>query len=332
MSQLEARSVGAPRVTVVTPVHNKSLYLRQALESIVAQTFPDWEAVVVDDASDDGSDRIAAEFAERYPGKIRAVRVDHNVGPSEARNRAIHDSGGELITLLDADDYWRADYLERQVAAFDSAAADGKRPGIMACNALVETPDGIIGRFDEVFWWSDEIDYDRMLERSYIMVSAMFPRAAIAEVGAFSPECWGSEDYDLWLRIIEAGYDVVTTRDTLAVYRHHPGGLSKNRLVMADAAIAAYGRALSRGAMTPHQRRRARVQRRHYRALRERALVEEAVRARAPMKAALASVRAVPWGLVAFLQSPSRWREWLGGLAERREPRIAGSGSSTRRR
>jgi glycosyltransferase involved in cell wall biosynthesis len=311
-----------PRVTVVTPVHNQARYLAKALESVVSQTYDDWEAVVVDDASTDDSRAIAAWFAERYPARIRTIALDRNVGPAEARNRAIAASGdGELIALLDADDYWLDGYLERQVSSFDTALAAGGRPGVSACNALVQTPDGIEGRFDEVFFWTDRVTHDKMLERNYVMVSAMFPRAVFEQVGHFAPECWGTEDYDLWLRIIEAGYEVVVTPEPLVVYRDQPGGISKDLGGMADASIAVWTRALARNAMTPSQRRKAQRNLRHSRALKRIAAVAVAVRERAPFRAIALAIRAAPSAAVALVQSPSRWGEWSRILRGKRGPR-----------
>ena len=284
--------------------------------------------------SSDDSFAIAHSFAQRFPKRIRAIRLDHNVGPAEARNRAIAESSdSELIALLDADDYWLEGYLERQLATYDRACAQGRRVGIVACNALIETPDGIAGTFDQRFGWRDRIRYDDMLSRSYIMVSALFPRAAFEAVGGFfSPECWGTEDYDLWLRIMEAGYEVVTTREPLAVYRDHPGGISKNELTAADATIAAFSRALDRDAMKSSQRRRVKANLRHYRALRERALVRQAVRERSPFRVARLAVPAGFRGAVAFLQAPSRWEEWLTDLARQAGGRIAHRNQAPERR
>lgn len=312
MSPAGAAGAGPPRVAVIVPVHDKAEYVTEALESVAAQTYEDWELVVVNDASSDDSGRLIDAFAVRNPEKVTAIHLEENAGPADARNAAIAAShGGELIALLDADDRWLPNYLDRQVATLDAASAAGRRPGIAACNALIEIPDGITGRFDELFWWADEITYELMLERSYILVCATFLRAAYDEVGGFSPECWGSEDYDLWLRIMERGYEVVTNREPLAVYRHHPAGLSANDLTMADAGLDAYRRALDRPGLTPAQRRLVRTRQRHYRALRERALLAGAWRERHPAGIVVHAARALPLGLVAVLQSPRRWREWI---------------------
>ncbi len=316
----------------MVPAHNAAPYLSEAIQSVLDQTYRDWEAVIVDDASMDETYAIAAAFAARDPERIAVHRLERNAGIAVARNLAIEASrGGELIALLDADDYWLPEYLERQVALYDTAIAAGRRPGIVACDALLQMADGTSETFAERVDWADPITYDAMIERSHIFVSAMFTRAAYDSVGGFSPEPWGAEDYDLWLRIMEAGYEVLANREAVAVYRYHPGGMSRNQLTMADAAIAAYRRALERGALTSRQRRAVRARLRHYRALRERALVLESLREGRKLKAGLLALRALPCAAVAFLQAPSRWGEWAGGLLRRgRKPSSPGPLPDTR--
>jgi teichuronic acid biosynthesis glycosyltransferase TuaG len=306
----------APRVSVLIATHNGERFLGQTLDSVLAQTYDDWEAIVVDDASTDGTAALVAGYAERHPGRIKLVPLDSNVGPALARNAAAEaSSGGELLALLDHDDRWRENFLEHMVGVYNAAVGDGRRVGVVSCNPLIETEDGITGEtFAERYWWSDSVDYDGMIERDYVYAGALFPREAFDRVGRLSGECWGSDDYDLWLRMMEAGYEVVTTRESVAVYRCHSTSISANDLTMADAAIAAYRRALERGQVDARRMRALRRQLRHYRALRERALVRKAMRERRPFSAGVRALRAAPRGLIAFAQAPERWGEWARAL------------------
>jgi glycosyltransferase involved in cell wall biosynthesis len=305
-----------PRVTVAIPAHNAERFLAETLASVLAQTYSDWEAVVADDGSSDETFELANRFAQSHPGRIRAIQLGETSGPAVSRNAAIAESeGGELIALLDADDRWRPDYLEHMVGLYDEAVAAGRRVGIVACNALVETSEGVAEQtFAERFACGDPVTYDGMIERSMVFVSALFPRTVFEEVGGFSPECWGSEDYDLWMRILEQGYDVVVTKEPLVVYRVSETGLSRGQLTMANAAIAAYRRALQRPGPTPRQRRAIRKRLRHYRALRFRALTLEALAKRRRLEALLLALRGLPVGLAALLQEPRRWGEWARDL------------------
>src|SRR6266511_4686800 len=145
-----------PRITVIVPARNAEPYLGQTLESVLGQTYGDWEAVVADDASTDGTRAVAESFAARHPDRIKVVALKRNYGPALARNAAVRaSSGGELLALLDADDWWREDYLERQVGLYDAATAAGRRVGIVACNALIAGPDGLTGETFAADRWRD---------------------------------------------------------------------------------------------------------------------------------------------------------------------------------
>jgi glycosyltransferase involved in cell wall biosynthesis len=312
----------APRVAVILAVWNDERYLPQAVESVVAQTYRDWELVIIDDASTDGTSQIARSFAARHPKRIAVLRLEQNSGSAEARNRGIAASrSGELLALLDSDDYLREDYLERLVALYDDALAAGRRVGIVACNAWLHLPEGVSEKtWGELRRWRDAIDYDAMVGYNHIFARTVFSRAAYNSAGGFSPECVvrdpaggryaASDDYDLWLRILEAGYEVAVTREPLAYYRFDPAGRSRNLRLNADAAIVAYQRTLARGVLNRRQRRVARHRLRHYRALHARGRVVDALAERRRLQAGALALRAAPRGLVAFLQSPGRWGEW----------------------
>lgn len=324
-----------PRVTIVVPAHNAGRFVRSTLESILAQSLDDWQAVVIDDCSTDDTAAVVRDFAD-LDARFQLIRLERNSGPAAARNAGILAAAQtELVALLDADDLWQPDYLAKQIARYDSALAEGRKVGIVACDAVMLTPTGVAEHtwFDRT-GWIDPITYEAMLERSYIFVSAIFPRSAWEEVGGFAVECWGSEDYDLWLRLLECGYEAIASRDQLATYRVHEGSLTHNRLRVADAHIAAYTRALDRGPTTQRNLRAIRRELRHYRALRQRAVASEALRARRPIAGGALVVRALPLTAIAALQRPERWLEWVGRLAGRspkgrRKSRRLGAGFPT---
>jgi len=306
-----------PRVAVIVPAYNRADLLPQAVDSVLAQTFEDWELVIADDASSDDTYAVAARYAERRPGKITALKLERNLGIAGARNEAIKASrGGELVMLLDSDDYLREDYLEHMVGVYDREVARGRRIGVVNCNALLDSPDGIMDEtYAEFCCWSDEIDYDQMIKRNYLLARVIFSQAAYDEVGPLSPECMSWDDYDMWLRMLEAGYEVATTRETVAYYRVHPGSITRNNeAFVARGGIVALNRALERDAISPRRRRAVKARLRHLRALRARGLFRDAVSRRQPLQASRWGLEAAPRGLVAFLQDPARWGEWAGDM------------------
>ena len=98
-----------------------------------------------------------------------------------------------------------------------------------------------------------------MLRGNRVFVSALCPAAAVDEAGGFSPECFGSEDHDLWLRLLELGYELVVNPEPLALYAADVDGISSSAAQMARTEQATYRRALARGRATKHQRRIARA-------------------------------------------------------------------------
>lgn len=106
-----------PLVSVVVPVFNAERFLSEAIESVIAQTWPHWELLLADDGSADGSPGIARLYSERHPGKIRSLEHPGraNRGESATRNLGLRSGKGELFAFLDADDVWLPEKLERQV-------------------------------------------------------------------------------------------------------------------------------------------------------------------------------------------------------------------------
>lgn len=111
-----------PLVSVIVPYFNASQFIREAVESVFNQTYYNWELLLVDDGSTDGSYAIADHYAAQHPGKVccLAHKGHRNLGSSASRNLGIRQAKGELIAFLDADDVWLPQKLERQIAIFDA--------------------------------------------------------------------------------------------------------------------------------------------------------------------------------------------------------------------
>src|SRR2546421_7558687 len=248
------------------PAYNAATYIAEALQSVEAQTYEDWEVVVADDGSTDDTGSIASSFGDR----VRVVRSDRNHGLASARNLAIDHARGELLALLDSDDRWLPEYLASQVAAYDAAIAGQRRVGVVTCDALL-LEEGHVAResYADRFGIADEVTVATLLYANPIFISALMPKAAVDGVGGFAPELRSCEDLDLWLRLLETGYEVVWNPSALVVYRLRPGQLSAQRGHMAHASQEVYRRALRRGRLTRAQSRLARRAMRLQRAVQE---------------------------------------------------------------
>src|SRR5271166_3221992 len=112
----------SPRVTVITPAYNVRQYIGEAIDSVLAQTFRDFEYLVVDDGSTDGTIAEILSRVEIDP-RLRLIEAQHG-GPARARNIAIEQAEGEFIAFLDGDDRWDPDFLDNQLALIESLDLD----------------------------------------------------------------------------------------------------------------------------------------------------------------------------------------------------------------
>lgn len=299
-----------PRVSVIIPALDAEAYIRETLGSVIAQGFEDWEVVLADDGSTDAT----VEIATAADPRVRVVRTPGRLGPAGARNTALAHATGELVAFLDADDLWLPRYLEHQVALHDRESAAGGAPvGIVCCDALVRTPEGderktFLQRFPG---YGEPVTLESELRQNRVYVSALVPREAGAEVGWFDDSLFGTEDHDLWIRILETGRRAVATTEVLAIYRHVPGSVSSNVARQALNDQETCRRALARGKLTPQQRRIA-----------ERELRYHGVRAAVAQawfeRDRRALLRALPSAAGVVARNPRRWGDWARVLAGRR--------------
>lgn len=233
----------APRVSVVMPVRNGEAFLREALDSILAQTFRDFELIVIDDGSSDGTPAIIAEYAAR-DSRLRAIRQEAS-GLTQSLNRGWRSAAGEYVARMDADDVALPDRLEHQVEFLDGHP----EVAVVGTTVIEVGPDGKelrVVRFPE-----DEAAIRRELRRSNCLVhaSVMVRRAALEEVGGYRLD--QVEDYDLWLRIAER-HALANLPQPLLRYRHHPGQYSVDRVErQAFGTLAAQAAAEARRAGRP---------------------------------------------------------------------------------
>jgi teichuronic acid biosynthesis glycosyltransferase TuaG len=305
-----------PRVSVIVPVHNAASTVAETLRSVVDQTYRDWEVVVTDDCSDDES----ASVAEAVSPRIRVVRLESNRGPAQARNLAVEHATGELLAFLDADDLWLPEYLESQVREFDLARRRRGDVGIVACDAYLEDPPGhrLSATYRRLVPFPPSVTVETLLEANPIYVSALAPAQIVRDVGGFDPRTFGSEDHDLWLKIVERGLRVVDNPRVLAVYRISAASVSARRVGMARTSQTTYRLALERGRLSRSQERLARRQIRLHAAVEA---IEELLDDRCKRHTPLSTMR-LTRSLATFacfaITHPRRWGRWLRAAARGR--------------
>lgn len=219
-----------PEVSIVIPVHNRRELLKRALRSVLGQTYGEWEAIVVDDGSTDGTGSVAGEFPD---GRLRVLRHPARRGPAAARNTAIAASKGWLIAFLDSDDEWLPAKLEKQVEAFREAPADvgvvytGTSRHFKGRTYVIPSPSA--GRKEgDVF--------ATILRGSYLVPT---PAAAVKKerldaVGLFDESLPALEEWDLWIRLAKA-CRFRYLPELLTVSHYTPGSVSDDRLLFLRA-------------------------------------------------------------------------------------------------
>lgn len=206
-----------PQVSVIIPAYNSGPYLDEAVRSVIAQTFTDWECIVVDDGSTEDLGRV-----EKIDPRVRRIR-QANCGTSAARNNGMLSSSGELITFLDHDDLWLSGKLAGQVAALRADPLAG----------AAVTGFDFIGRDGGPLtpgWDPPTVpSYAEAIRRigGILGVTVMLRRSCLAGVGVFDPLLTGVEDIELVLRIARV-HRILAIPDRPYLYRHHGGNASRN--------------------------------------------------------------------------------------------------------
>ncbi len=229
-----------PAVSVVVPVFNSSGYIAATLESVFQQTFSNYEVLLVDDGS---SDTAALESA-LLPFRSR-IRHYHqqNSGPSSARNRAIREARGKYIALLDSDDLWLPQHLERQI---ELLRQDGNL-GLVYCNN-VQWRDGkrAGNAFDQVSQAGPVNLTNLLAERCTVNTSSVAVlRAAVMQAGLFDEGLRRCEDFDLWLRLAAQGVKMSFHTGSNVIHRLG-NGLSSDQEAMKRARRRIYENAFNK--------------------------------------------------------------------------------------
>lgn len=235
-------------VSVIIPTYNTAGYIASALNSVFAQTFKNFEIIVVNDGS---PDTPALEVAlQPYRSRIRYISQE-NRGPSGARNTAIRTARGKYVAFLDSDDIWLPQHLAKQVEALEKNSL-----GLIYANGVQLKGDIPVGVSFANTPQSLPVDFDALLrERSTVSTSsAVASRQAILEVGLFDEHFKRCEDYDLWLRLARSGVRM-TFRREVQIYHRLGNGLASNQELMKQALIEVYKKTAATQALTDEQTR-----------------------------------------------------------------------------
>lgn len=246
-----------PKISVILCAYNAQAYLDTTIQSVLEQTFRDFELVVVDDGSTDSTGRIVAARAEQDPRIV--YHYQPNEGFGGARNKAVALSRGDWIAIIDHDDLCLPRRLEIQL----SAAERHPEAALIFCDTEHFLSDGTVVRrqFDSFNPCGQDLGAgaatDLLLERGCFVDSeaAFFRKELVAEVGGFRGDYRYINDYDFFLRV-GSRHAFHGVDEVLARWRIHPGQLSQTaRETMLREHIAVYREWLSRPEISPEARR-----------------------------------------------------------------------------
>jgi glycosyltransferase involved in cell wall biosynthesis len=241
-----------PHVSIIIPVYNSQSFIAQALESIRVQTFHDWEVLLIDDGSTDGT--LAAAQSTGVP--FRHFIQPHK-GPGAARNRGVRESQGQWIAFLDADDSWLPNKLQLQL---EKTAQDSSVGGVYTDAWLIENGRRLERKSDQVIFPSGDIAEAVLLDPRIICTSTLLVRRDIwDQIGPFDEGSPISEDWEWFVRLAcRTRLEVV--HEPVVHYRLHDGNTHRNIDVNFPHAVRMLEKAVSeysRGgrALSPHRQR-----------------------------------------------------------------------------
>lgn len=210
-----------PLVSVVMPVYNGERFLKSAVDSVLAQTFPDIELIIVDDGSTDGSYQIAMAYSDP---RVRVRRHERNLGIVEALNGGIKESLGQYICRMDADDVAVAKRIELQVRYMEK----NTYLAVVGANVILIDEDGAETGLMRYALASKEIKKTIFHHNPFAHGATMIRKSVLKTCGLYDRRFLHNEDYDLWLRIA-AQYEVANLPDFLLKRRVHTRSITGSR-------------------------------------------------------------------------------------------------------
>jgi len=213
-------SSSTPLISIITPVFNSEIYLSESVNSVLSQTFTDFELILINDASSDRSGELLKQFAES-DSRIIIIENEQNSGPAVSRNKGIEKARGEFLAFLDADDLWYPEFLGQMLAFMR------EKKCVLAC-ASHERVDENLNRKYQPFIVPEKASYEDLLKTCSIpMLTGMLH---VKKTGKYYfPDLKVNNDYGFWLKILRDVDFVYGNKKILAKYRMRSGSVSRNK-------------------------------------------------------------------------------------------------------
>ena len=209
------------KVSIITPVYKSEDLISQTIESVLKQTYKNWEMILVDDCSPDNSALIIKEYANK-DSRIKYIKLNENSGAAVARNTALNNSEGKFIAYLDADDLWKPEKLERQV----NYMLENKY--VFTCTDYEKIDEN--GKSLKIVKIPQVVNYDLFLRNTIIQtVGVMVDTEITGKEVLVMPNIRRRQDAATWCQLLKAGYNCYEVPEVLSYYRVVKNSLSSNK-------------------------------------------------------------------------------------------------------
>lgn len=217
-------------VSIITPSYNSAKFIGATIDSIIAQTYQNWELLITDDCSTDDSLIIIEQYLQKDP-RVQLFRLEKNSGAGISRNRSIQEARGRFIAFCDSDDQWYPEKLEKQLTFMNKKKCVLSYTSYMTCNEHNELTGIVVCNNRETFSsmkCDDEIG----------CLTAIYDTDKVGKV--FMPEMRKRQDWGLWLSILQQCKTAYGLKEPLAIYRIHSNSISRNKLTLVKYNINVY--------------------------------------------------------------------------------------------
>ncbi len=236
-----------PLVSICIPAYKAERFIAETLHSIAAQSHQNWEAIIVEDGSMDGTEKIVADFKESVSQRVHFQRQEKNQGLPATRNTAIASARGEWIALIDSDDIWTPDHLAKLVARALSTQADLIHSGVVMFDSDTGQDQDTRTPSAQA---TAELPRSLFLGAYIIQPSSTLIRTSLCrEVKGFDPTCRYVEDREFWIRLVRAGAKIAYEPTISCRYRQHASAMTKNAAAMAEGVAGVFERHIDWEAM-----------------------------------------------------------------------------------
>jgi len=207
-------------VSVITPAYNAQEFISATIQSVLNQTYKNWEMIIVDDDSVDDTSKTCQEYSNKDK-RIKVLKHDKTLGAGAARNTAIEHAVGDYMAFLDADDVWKTNKLDQQLKFM-------KQHNTAICFSSYELIDEQGHQLNKIIQALPRLDYNKQLKCNYIgNLTGIYSVKALGKITM--PEIQKRQDWVMWLMAIKKAGEAIGMKEVLAQYRVRKNSLSSNK-------------------------------------------------------------------------------------------------------